>query len=1248
MATILIPDWVQELIDLSATPGPTGPTGPTGVTGATGTSGSRGFQGPPGLRGDPGLPGTSGQRGPRGATGTAGLTGATGASGADGAPGTTGPTGAQGVPGTSSSTGATGATGPSGATGDTGATGATGVTGPTGPTGFTGPTGSTGASGDTGPSGPTGSTGDTGSTGPTGNTGDTGSTGPTGFTGPSGATGPTGNTGDTGATGPTGFTGPSGPTGNTGNTGNTGDTGNTGPTGSTGNTGATGASGDTGATGPTGAIGATGPTGNTGDTGFTGPTGPSGSTGPTGNTGDTGSTGPTGFTGPSGATGPTGNTGDTGSTGPTGFTGPSGPTGSTGDTGFTGPSGSTGSTGSTGATGPQLVPVNNTVFVDAQFGNDGTGVRENQVLPFATLPAALAAALPGDTVYVQPGTYSPPTITLRDAINWFFTLGSTIQNNTAAGTFNDAAGAVLVTMDGFGNFVGVNGGSVLGIANASTINFTANLADFAAGSGSLLVAAANGTAKVVNMDVKAINSAEGSLPIIQIGGQANVILESERVFIPGVALYQTAVGASGRTIISAEEVIGGSPTLGVFNIGNTGLLDLDVNINNFLPNIPAPTYAIQMTAIDATQAKFRFQNVDCIGGFVTFTGNAVSPQTGPRLDIDAQIIRVTSPTLAAYNIAAATLTQRVGELFYAMPTPLVAGVFVFNVINGNLISDIEYVNSPNVTGAATLINNVNGGINASIVDFTVGRGFIPGPVIVSTADSVSNLDLGNTTVSVNAVLPVFLISGIASLVADILTISTGAGFTPGPGSLIFVTGATALLELDVGILNTTVFGPDTISSDLGATLNLEAATITSTGSPAAAVIRIGGIASLLVETLSAVDNMAPLTLGTVNTPASNVTANIQRVLAGPASPFGINVGVLSVLNADIGLLDFPSPAATATSSALLLNGAGAFNGKINQITVVGGGRAITMRMTSTFNGYLGRIDAVDGPFIDSTSSGDSTITFNQMVKTSVLVGAGTVAANFTGGGRTWISGNEILITNSESGFVVGSGIGAPAGNLYLNVRSFVATNIPLNSFRFLGNSGVMVLNLDEFTVTSSTVGNGVLVDGGSGAPGTGGIVTIMGGRYNISGSVPGLNPTLFNVRGRGNILVDVLEAVSPGTVFYIADQDITRYHANRTLSTGADPTLPAIFIQSSIIGINDVTVGGYIRSQSSNPIRVDAAAAPVVTFRITSSTLVAALGFASIDAPLNSVIVEPSIANSAPNIIATIPLATLFVDPAVV
>lgn len=85
-----------------------------------------------------------------------------------------------------------------------------------------------------------------------------------------------------------------------------------------------------------------------------------------------------------------------------------------------------------GSTGGTIVGPESFVYVEPPApngrGNDATGQRGNAGRPFATLDAAIAAALTGDTLSLAPGTYEPPTAQLRAALLRLTIQGSGPQN----------------------------------------------------------------------------------------------------------------------------------------------------------------------------------------------------------------------------------------------------------------------------------------------------------------------------------------------------------------------------------------------------------------------------------------------------------------------------------------------------------------------------------------------------------------------------------------------------------------------------------------------------------------------------------------------------------------------------------------------------------------------------------------------------------------------------------------------------
>jgi hypothetical protein len=79
------------------------------------------------------------------------------------------------------------------------------------------------------------------------------------------------------------------------------------------------------------------------------------------------------------------------------------------------------------STGGGAINTGKTVWVDSVFGNDATGARQRQDLPFLTINAAVTAALSGDVVYVRPGSYTLTAALSKAGITVFCPAGVTIS-----------------------------------------------------------------------------------------------------------------------------------------------------------------------------------------------------------------------------------------------------------------------------------------------------------------------------------------------------------------------------------------------------------------------------------------------------------------------------------------------------------------------------------------------------------------------------------------------------------------------------------------------------------------------------------------------------------------------------------------------------------------------------------------------------------------------------------------------------
>jgi len=102
----------------------------------------------------------------------------------------------------------------------------------------------------------------------------------------------------------------------------------------------------------------------------------------------------------------------------------------------------------------QGVPIltGNTLWVDAVYGNDSTGLANRQDRPFLTLTAAKDAAVAGDLIEVRPGTYAidPDTSLAKNGVNWYGCPGAILSKagDPTIGIFDDGGGAIACVVSG--------------------------------------------------------------------------------------------------------------------------------------------------------------------------------------------------------------------------------------------------------------------------------------------------------------------------------------------------------------------------------------------------------------------------------------------------------------------------------------------------------------------------------------------------------------------------------------------------------------------------------------------------------------------------------------------------------------------------------------------------------------------------------------------------------------------------------
>lgn len=106
--------------------------------------------------------------------------------------------------------------------------------------------------------------------------------------------------------------------------------------------------------------------------------------------------------------------------------------------------------------------VNNTVFVDEQYGDDLVGTRERFDLPFQTITAAVAAAIVNDTIHIHPGSYTD-SVTLNIPLKFY--LEPNANWSTTNTPMMNLAYSGSISVGGYGNFsTSLSTGSIMTVS----------------------------------------------------------------------------------------------------------------------------------------------------------------------------------------------------------------------------------------------------------------------------------------------------------------------------------------------------------------------------------------------------------------------------------------------------------------------------------------------------------------------------------------------------------------------------------------------------------------------------------------------------------------------------------------------------------------------------------------------------------------------------------------------------------------
>jgi hypothetical protein len=375
---------------------------------------------------------------------------------------------------------------------------------------------------------------------------------------------------------------------------------------------------------------------------------------------------------------------------------------------------------------------NNTVFVDASFGNDLTGTRERFDLPFLTISAAMTAAGIGDTVYIRTGSYTD-TIVLRNGINVYADNGAILTG--------------AITDNGLTVSCAVRGHLQIGSSNPNIIDIT-------------------GTNSNVSIECEEISTIDTSIRVEPTPGNTNqlsikvrrivnldldyfiTVEEEAKVFVEVLEYFETQTNTSATASVAAIEinnnftgelhftcprVILGTSTNaggGVFlnerstQTGN-GRIYIDVNeiINNY--NFASPNELYTISKQGATTAIINVNRLVSITrggilvnanhptGYVQFTGKATSKHQPAFRYTSSQKCIIKNSTLKRNELGAnADEVVVIGApTGYPMPTDGINSGYALEIINTEIIKD-----KGNLAGASTGIIGKDGVAAVNIKD----------------------------------------------------------------------------------------------------------------------------------------------------------------------------------------------------------------------------------------------------------------------------------------------------------------------------------------------------------------------------------------------------------------------------------------------------------------------------------------------------------------------------------------------------
>ncbi|AYV83886.1 MAG: hypothetical protein Hyperionvirus13_29 [Hyperionvirus sp.] len=830
--------------------------------------------------------------------------------------------------------------------------------------------------------------------------------------------------------------------------------------------------------------------------------------------------------------------------------------------------------------------INQSVFVDALFGF-AVGEKYNEAVPFKTIEAALVVALPGDTIYIQPGNYViTSTVFLKNNINWYLTQGAIISGLVSGPIFTTPGSLVISSIQGYGAFISTTG--ILAATAGAQIIFQAQTVTNSSPS---TPAFQIGTASLTTNITNTFSTAN----ILSVTGAANINWTSQTMTTAATAI---AIGpnATGNVIINSQSISSTGPNPTIQN--NAKNLSLTVSAQQFTSTNDSPAILISIptqTTGNISRSNFNFQYVLANGKGGILTTSGANPANilindQPQITFTAAKVESNTTTASSFNFDSTIVNLSIENFSYKLTDPQSRGGSGFN---GPFNSSIFAIN---VTNSALVTINI---------DTTTA--FLP------TATG------GYININQTTAIPTTLKYTGKELIVN--------------GTLLFITGsttATPSTNFTAQDYSGTSMPINTSSIiNQNATTNINIQNITVSAPPATSITPLPIINNISGQMLLSSNQIsANIDHTNVITNTGTLSVNSKNILSTATNGNIINNNNIMNLSTN----NISTTAATSTCNAILTNGS-SLTLNVGTISVNSTGIGLSIIDPGNVNGKVNSINSILGSAIQSLSTGTVELLFNEIstlgtpglrlscIQFNANTGVGRLIGNLINSNNCSTAINVVgqLVTINVNNIISQSSsqvinVNAPNGGLNLYFLTLTCSNTNGCIFVSDGTVNLSFINM----IGTQVVNAGIQCLGG----------TINANGQNINLTSPGNVGLLFGVFaivGSSIFKGDFGQVQADGIIGNFASSNPIWYRADSSVVQNNSPVFLIQFSAPAQIH----TIGGYFSTNNEHSIQYDNDI--LGTLRVLPSIFVNAPKgtiFANPGPTIQNVVMAPSISNS--------------------